>query len=118
MKNINSFWKAERPTRIKEVGQSLTVQDQGLSIKELLSSGDLDSIQERIVKRQIYGHKVRFEDLTKLDYYKNKLERYNNLMATKAQQEINKFAKETPNDVEPPPAKKAANKVDTTKEAA
>lgn len=94
MKNVNTFWKREHETNIVPGKKSLTVPGLTMTISELLKNGDIDSISQKVRKRMIFGKRITINDLSDIDYYKGKLEHYNNLIRIKQKERSEEIVKD------------------------
>lgn len=96
MKNVNTFFKAERKDSVQDPGRSLTLPGLSIDISEVLQSGNLDSLSDNMRKRMIFGKRQQLTDLTDLDYYASKIKHYETIFNQKinSEKKINDEEKE------------------------
>lgn len=83
MKDVNSFWEKTRETKQIDYGRSMTLPGLEIPLNELLASGDIDSVSEKIRKRMIFGKRIQINDLTDFDNFKKKVDHYKSLLSQK-----------------------------------
>lgn len=99
MENVNNFWTINRVEPEEVKGKSLTVQGLTMPLSELLATGEVDSISEKIRKRMIFGKRLTINDLTDIDYFQEKVKHYENLMRYK--QAVEPIKEPVKNETEP-----------------
>lgn len=70
---------------------SITVPDLNISVKEISRNGKLDEVSEKQRKRMIFGKRIRMEDLTSIDRFKNLKNRYENILRSNEEAEKRRF---------------------------
>lgn len=76
----NSFFKKEHKDIVNYSPRtSSTIQGIETSVSEYLKNGTVESVQEKIRKRMIFGNRIKMEDLTAIDHFRYTITRYNNL---------------------------------------
>lgn len=83
MKNVNSFWQKTRETQSVDYGRSMTLPGLEIPLNELLASGEIDTVSEKIRKRMIFGKRIQINDLTDFDNFKKKVDHYKTLLKQK-----------------------------------
>lgn len=87
MKNVNTFFKAERKDKPQDPGRSLTMPGLTIDLAEVLQQGNLDTLSEVQRKRMIFGKRTQLTDLTDLDYYAGKIKHYETIFQQKVNAE-------------------------------
>lgn len=81
MRKFNTFWNGkEHIDEPRPVGESLTIQGLNMDIRNLIKEGKINELTLKQKERMIFGDRIKIEDLTKIDYFRTKIKRYENLV--------------------------------------